>query len=100
MPRIACRLLRHAIGDGPNNMAADEVLLESAGSSVASLRLYGWAEATVSLGYFQPERLRRGDHWPPGVPFLRPPPPGAPPRPPPPGPLAPGPAPGLPGATP
>jgi lipoate-protein ligase A len=64
-------LLRHAIGDGPNNMAADEVLLESAGSSVASLRLYGWAEATVSLGYFQPERLRRADDGLAGLPFVR-----------------------------
>jgi lipoate-protein ligase A len=37
-------------------MAADEVLLESAAAGVASLRCYGWSEATLSLGYFQPAR--------------------------------------------
>ena len=42
-------------------MAADEVMLESAVTGVASLRFYGWTEATVSLGYFQTERLRRED---------------------------------------
>jgi lipoyl(octanoyl) transferase len=55
----AVRLLPYAAADGPTNMAADEALLESAGAGVASLRFYGWSEATVSLGYFQPERRRR-----------------------------------------
>ena len=47
--------------DGPHNMAADEVLLESAVAGMASLRFYGWSAPTVSLGYFQPERMRRAD---------------------------------------
>ena len=36
-------------------------LLESAASGLASLRFYGWAEAIVSLGYFQTEALRKRD---------------------------------------
>jgi lipoate-protein ligase A len=46
------------IADGPGNMAADEVLLESAAAGVASLRFYGWTQATVSLGYFQEANSR------------------------------------------
>src|SRR5262245_36618496 len=42
-------------------MAADEALLETALAGRASLRFYGWDRATVSLGYFQPERLRHED---------------------------------------
>ena len=39
---------------GPKNMAVDEALLESvAGGTPATIRVYTWAEATVSLGYFQ-----------------------------------------------
>lgn len=34
-------------------MAADETLLEAAALGSASLRLYGWSQATLSLGYFQ-----------------------------------------------
>jgi lipoate-protein ligase A len=48
------RLLPFAITDGPANMAADEALLASAEAGRASLRFYGWTEATLSLGYFQP----------------------------------------------
>jgi lipoate-protein ligase A len=66
-----CRLLPYAVADGPHNMAADEVLLESALAGVASLRFYGWAAATVSLGYFQPERVRREDERLAGLPFVR-----------------------------
>jgi lipoate-protein ligase A len=51
--RESCRLLPFAMSDGPGNMAADEVLLETAIGGIASLRLYGWTEPTVSLGYFQ-----------------------------------------------
>lgn len=41
---------------GARNMAVDEALLESvAAGGVATLRLYRWSEATVSLGYFQRE---------------------------------------------
>jgi lipoate-protein ligase A len=34
-------------------MAADETMLETAVAGVASFRLYGWSQATLSLGYFQ-----------------------------------------------
>lgn len=50
-----CRLLLDPPADGAWNMAVDEVLLlHAAGEGVWSLRFYGWSEATVSLGYFQP----------------------------------------------
>jgi lipoate-protein ligase A len=52
-------------------MAADEVLLESAQAGVASLRFYGWTEATVSLGYFQPHQVRQTDDSVAGLPFVR-----------------------------
>ena len=68
---IACRLLPYAIADGPHNMAADEVLLESAAAGGASLRFYGWSEATLSLGYFQPEQLRRSDERLGALPYVR-----------------------------
>src|SRR5205814_9219218 len=66
-----CRLLPYAVADGPHNMAADEVLLESAAAGIASLRFYGWSEATLSLGYFQPERLRHEDERLTGLPYVR-----------------------------
>jgi len=49
-----CRLLRHAPAEGAWNMAVDEMLLDRAGEQAAAcLRLYGWNEPTLSLGYFQ-----------------------------------------------
>jgi lipoate-protein ligase A len=63
---ITCRLLPYAVADGPHNMAADEVLLESAGAGTAALRFYGWSGPTVSLGYFQPHVARI-----PGLPYVR-----------------------------
>ena len=58
MPRTL-RLLPFAAADGPTNMAADDVMLDSAADAgVASLRFYGWTEPTVSLGYFQPAAVR------------------------------------------
>ncbi len=45
------RLVPEACSDGPTNMALDEALLECAEGP--TLRLYTWACATVSLGYFQ-----------------------------------------------
>lgn len=66
-----CRLLPYAVADGPHNMAGDEVLLESAAAGVASLRFYGWVEATLSLGYFQPEQLRRSDPQLAALPYVR-----------------------------
>jgi len=71
MSEISCRLLQFAVADGPRNMAADEVLLESAATGVASLRFYGWSEATVSLGYFQLEALRQRDPQLAELPFVR-----------------------------
>jgi lipoate-protein ligase A len=52
-------------------MAADEVLLESAQGGTASLRFYGWSTATVSLGYFQADKLRREDEQLTSLPFVR-----------------------------
>ncbi len=57
--------------DGSHNMAADEVLLESAQDGTASLRFYGWSTATVSLGYFQADKLRREDERLASLPFVR-----------------------------
>src|SRR5438093_13282662 len=65
------RLLPYAVADGPHNMAADEALLESAVAGAASLRFYGWAEATLSLGYFQPERSRQQYARLARLPFVR-----------------------------
>jgi lipoate-protein ligase A len=53
------RLLPFARAGGAYNMAADDVLLSLAAErGIASLRFYGWSEATVSLGYFQPAAAR------------------------------------------
>jgi lipoyl(octanoyl) transferase len=65
------RLLPFASADGPHNMAADEILLRAAIAGTASLRFYGWEQATLSLGYFQPERLRFSDDRLAGLPFVR-----------------------------
>jgi len=51
---IACRLLVDPPAAGAWNMAVDEVLWEwSSGTGRCCLRLYRWAEPTLSLGYFQ-----------------------------------------------
>jgi lipoate-protein ligase A len=50
-----CRWLPFHVADGAWNMAADETLLETAAAGTASLRLYGWLQPTLSLGYFQSE---------------------------------------------
>jgi lipoate-protein ligase A len=63
--------LPHAVADGPTNMAADETLLETAMAGIASLRFYGWSEATLSLGYFQPSAVRRADPRLAGLPWVR-----------------------------
>src|SRR6516162_8786037 len=52
-------------------MAHDEALLETAVGGTASLRLYGWTEATLSLGYFQPAALREADPLLAPLPFVR-----------------------------
>src|SRR5262245_53994782 len=66
-----CRLLPHAVSDGPTNMAADEVLLEAAQGGTASLRFYGWTPATASLGYFQSYLLLQSDSRVARLPFVR-----------------------------
>jgi lipoate-protein ligase A len=63
--------LPYVAADGPTNMAADEVLLQSAIRGLASLRFYGWITATVSLGYFQPEQRRHDDPRTAALPFVR-----------------------------
>jgi lipoate-protein ligase A len=65
------RFLPFSFADGPHNMAADEVLLESAQNDIASLRFYGWSTATVSLGYFQADKMRREDERLASLPFIR-----------------------------
>jgi lipoyl(octanoyl) transferase len=65
------RLLPHASADGPTNMAADETLVRSAAGGVASLRLYGWTQATVTLGYFQPAAVRLSDSRLANLPWVR-----------------------------
>jgi lipoate-protein ligase A len=70
MPRTL-RLLPFAPLDGPSNMAADEVLLESAvAHGRASLRFYTWTEPTLTLGYFQPAAARETPRLAP-LPWLR-----------------------------
>lgn len=50
------RVLQDPPLDGPVNMARDEALMIRAGrfESPPTLRLYQWAQPTISLGYFQP----------------------------------------------
>jgi lipoate-protein ligase A len=58
---LTCRLLPYAVASGAQNMAVDEGLLGSALAGQATLRFYGWSEPTLSLGYFQPQRVRLED---------------------------------------
>jgi lipoate-protein ligase A len=66
-----CRLLPHQTAGGAWNMAADEVLLHGATAGVASLRFYGWAEPTLSLGYFQAAGPARASPERAGLPRVR-----------------------------
>src|SRR5436305_13339788 len=68
---LSCRLLPDAVADGPANMADDELLLRSAALGRPSLRFYGWTEATLSLGYFQPAARRLEDPLLRDLPFVR-----------------------------
>jgi lipoate-protein ligase A len=65
------RLLPYADADGATNMAADETLVRSAAQGIASLRLYGWTTATLSLGYFQPHSVRLADSRLATLPWVR-----------------------------
>ena len=71
MNQQVCRLLPYSIVQGARNMAADEVLLEAAHRGTASLRFYGWSEPTLSLGYFQSERVRFEEPLLAPLPFVR-----------------------------
>jgi lipoate-protein ligase A len=53
------RLIFHEPARGAWNMAVDEALLASAGEGSPTLRIYGWSEPTLSLGYFQKYADRR-----------------------------------------
>jgi lipoate-protein ligase A len=69
MPFI--RHLPFTSAGGPQHMAADEVMLEAAVNGVASLRLYIWDPATVSLGYFQKQEERLNDPRLAALPWVR-----------------------------
>lgn len=57
MEKPGWRLLLSSDGDGPYNMAVDEVLMESVREGGApTLRLYTWSVPTLSLGRHQPGR--------------------------------------------
>jgi lipoate-protein ligase A len=71
MSELRCRLLPLATADGPWQMAADEVLLESAAAGLASLRFYRWLPATMSLGYFQSAAECRAYPGLADLPFVR-----------------------------
>ena len=52
----AWRLIIDPALDGPENMAADEAILAAArsrGAPLPTLRFYGWAAPTISVGYLQ-----------------------------------------------
>lgn len=68
-----CRLL---VESHPNtgawNMAVDEALLESAFErKMCTVRLYRWAEPTLSLGYFQPAEYARSSPHLRDLPLVR-----------------------------
>jgi lipoate-protein ligase A len=61
---LPMRLLPELVASGPEQMARDESLLESAAErGVASFRFYRWSEPTWSLGYFQ-SAADRNDRMP------------------------------------
>lgn len=71
MDALKLRWLPLVTASGPENMAADEALLESAGSGLASLRFYRWSVPTVSLGYFQPAAESERQPLLAGLPLVR-----------------------------
>jgi lipoate-protein ligase A len=66
-----CRLLPFHVAGGAWNMAADETLLAAAAAGSASFRLYGWSQATLSLGYFQAAASARNDPRLSELPWVR-----------------------------
>jgi lipoyl(octanoyl) transferase len=69
MPSFRC--IPFSQGDGPFNMAADDVLLLAAARGITSLRFYGWTHPTLSLGYFQAAALRHQYPQLASLPWLR-----------------------------
>ena len=58
---LELRMLPVLSASGPEQMARDEAMLESAAErGIASFRFYRWSEPTLSLGYFQPAGERFG----------------------------------------
>ena len=54
MSATAARVIFDSPNGGAHNMAVDQALLMSAEQEgIVTLRIYGWAEPTLSLGYFQ-----------------------------------------------
>ena len=53
--KYPCRILRTGFNTAYFNMGLDEAVLESvaSGSSLPTLRFYGWKPRAISLGYFQ-----------------------------------------------
>lgn len=68
-----CRVLPHESGDGAENMALDEALLDAVGRDglAAVVRTYSWSVPTLSLGYFQPIARAEADSRWYGVPIVR-----------------------------
>jgi lipoate-protein ligase A len=68
-----CLILPHETGDGPTNMALDEVLLDRVAEdpSLAVIRTYQWTVPTLSLGYFQAIADAELDPRWEGVPIVR-----------------------------
>jgi lipoate-protein ligase A len=68
-----CRVFPYEQSDGPDNMALDEALLDSAARAPesASFRTYGWSVPTLSLGYFQSLSAAESDARWRDVPIVR-----------------------------
>ena len=67
-----CRVLLDEPRSGAWNMALDEVLMDRAATEQRpQLRIYGWEEPTVSLGYFQRMRERESHLPSRGCPLVR-----------------------------
>jgi lipoyl(octanoyl) transferase len=69
--KLTCWLWPFTVADGPTNMATDEFLLLAAERGSPTLRFYGWSEPTLSLGYFQSEKIRHADPLLAGLPCVR-----------------------------
>ena len=72
LPLTECRLVVDPPGDGAWNMAVDEYLLGwTSETGRCCWRFYGWAEPTLSFGYFQQYAERNGHEASRGCPVVR-----------------------------